>query len=148
MKTRALLTCDTRVLESTVRGLKPKELRRHIDRIAADLGAPDTDALLGQILEAVLGLGDEGQASPGDERQDEAEAIVRSLEDQIEITDENKDLALRLIVIALAYLRQLMARQIQESRRARRDAHRHQHQDGHQCGDPHCPEHGTHTADG
>ncbi len=134
MKTRELLACDTRVLESKVQVLKTKELRRHIDHIAADVGATDTDALLGQILEAVLGLGDEGQ--------DEAEAIVRSLEGHIEVTDENKDLVLRLIVIALAYLRQLMARQIQESRRARRDAHRHRHQDGHQCGDPHCQEHG------
>lgn len=134
MKTRELLACDTRVLESKVQVLKPKELRRHLDHIAADLGATDTDALLGQILEAVLGLGDEGQ--------DEAEIIVQSLEGQIEVTDENKDLVLRLIVIALAYLRQLMARQIQESRRARRDAHRHQHPEGHQCGDPHCQEHG------
>jgi len=144
MKTRELLACDTKVLDPRVRALKPKELRRHIDRIAADLGVADTDGLLGQILDAVLGLADLSQAQTSGETMDEAETIVRSLEGQIDITDENKETVLRLIVIALAYLRQLMDRQIKESRRARRagHSHRHHHHHGPHCDDPNCTEHG------
>lgn len=144
MKTRELLTCDTKVLDPRVRDLKPKELRRHIDRIAADLGVSDTDALLGQILDAVLGLADLPQEQTSGETMDEAETIVRSLEGQIDITVENKETVLRLIVIALAYLRHLMDRQIKESRRAQRlgHAHGHHHHHGHHCDDPNCTEHG------
>lgn len=144
MKTRELLACDTKALDPKVRGLKPKELRRHIDRIAADLGVSDTDALVGQILDAVLGLADTPQGQTNGETLDEAKTIVRSLEGQIDITDENKETVLRLIVIALAYLRHLMDRQIKESRRARRagHAHGHHHHHGHHCDDPTCTEHG------
>ena len=144
MKTREILACDTKLLDPKVRGLKPKELRRHIDRIAADLGVSDTDGLLGQILDAVLGLADLPQEQTSGETMDEAETIVRSLEGQIDITDENKETVLRLIVIALAYLRHLMDRQIKESRRARRadQSHGHHHHHGHHCDDPDCTEHG------
>jgi hypothetical protein len=144
MKTRELLTCDTKVLDPRVRDLKPKELRRHIDRIAADLGVSDTDALLGGILDAVLGLADLPQGQTNGATMDEPEAILRSLEGQVDITHENKETVLRLIVIALAYLRHLMDRQIKESRRAQRlgHAHGHHHHHGHHCDDPNCTEHG------
>jgi hypothetical protein len=141
MKTRELLTCETKQLETKIQGLRTKELRRHIDRIAADLGAPDSDALLGRILDATLGL---AHPPEDDETMDEGEAILGALEDHIDITDENKETVLRLIVIAFAYLRHLMQRQVLENRRARRGNHSHEqhHHDGHHCDDPNCTEHG------
>jgi hypothetical protein len=143
MKTRELLTCKTKHLEAKIHGLKAKTLRRHIDHIAADLGASDTDALLGQILDATLGLAHplEGEGDEGP--VDEAKVILRALEDQIDITGENKETVLRLIVIALAYLRQLMQGQILETHRARRAGHSHErhHHEGHHCDDPNCTEH-------
>lgn len=141
MKTRELLTCETKQLDAKVQSLKAKELRRHIDRIAADLGAPDSDALLGRILDATLGLTHPPEA---EETMDEGVAILRALEDQVEITEDNKETVMRLIVIALAYLRHLMQRQILETRRARRGdhSHAHHHHDGHHCHDPSCTEHG------
>ena len=143
MKTRELLTCGTKHLEAKVQGLKAKELRRHIERIAADLGAPDTDALLGRILDATLGLSHPPENEGHDETADEAEAVVRALEDQVDVTDENKETVLRLIVIAFAYLRHLMQRQVLEMRRTRRagHSHEHHHHEGHHCDDPNCTEH-------
>jgi len=141
MKTRELLTCKTKHLEAKIQGLKAKELRRHIDHIAADLGAADSDLLLGRILDATLGL---AHPPEDEETVDEGETILRALEDQVEITDENKETVLRLIVISFAYLGHLMQRQVLENRRARRGdhSHAHHHHDGHRCDDPNCAEHG------
>ncbi|MGE5154541.1 MAG: hypothetical protein ACM3ST_11035 [Bdellovibrio bacteriovorus] len=144
MKTRALLTCDTRVLESKVQGLKPKELRRHIDHIAADLGATDTDTLLARILEAILRLQDAEPSEDGG--RSESESIAGALSGLIEVTNDNWETVLRLIVISATYLRHLMDQRARELRRAEHAAHRHH--DGHACGDPHCQEHHPQTATG
>lgn len=150
MKTRELLTCDTKALESKARGLKPKELRRHIDRIAAQLGVSDTNGLLGQILETIMGVAEPPGHESGWEPPDEARAIFLALEGQMDVTDANKDVVLRLIVLALAYLRLYMERQIKETRRARHagQSHGHHHHEGRPCGDPLCPGHGDQTARG
>lgn len=150
MKTRELLTCDTRTLDRKVRGLKPKEQRRHVDRIAAQLGVSDTDALLGQILKAIIGVARAPEGESGWEPPDEARAILLALEGQMDVTDANKDVVLRLIVVAVAYLRGLMERQIQETRRARHasQSHGHHHHEGRPCGDPLCPGHGDQTERG
>lgn len=148
MKARALLTCDTRVLASKVRGLKPKELRRYIDRIAADLGATDTDALLARILEAVLALQEptetETETESEEEARNETATIVRALAGHIEVTEQNLDLVLRLTLISATYLRHLMQQRAREMRRAEQagQPHAHHHHEGDQCGDPHCQEHG------
>jgi hypothetical protein len=144
MRTRELLAYDTRVLASKVRGLKPKELRRHIDRISADLGATDTDALLARILEAVLALQKPSETESEEETRNETATIVRALAGHIEVTEQNLDLVLRLTLISATYLRHLLQQRVREMRRAERADHQHanHHHGGHQCGDPQCQEHG------
>jgi hypothetical protein len=81
---------------------------------------------------------------------DDSKVIVRALKDQVHITGGNRETVLRLIVIALAYLRHFIQRQILEKRRARRAGHSHDrhHHDGHHCDDPNCTEHGgTHATE-
>ena len=132
------------VLQSKVRGLKPKELRRHIDRIAADLGATDTDDLLARILEAILALQEPTDTESEEEARNETATIVRALAGHIEVTNQNLDLVLRLTLISATYLRHLMQQRAREMRRAERAGQQHaqHHHGGHQCGDPHCQEHG------
>lgn len=144
MKTRELLACDTRVFESKIRGLKPKELRRHIDRIAADLGATDTDALLARILEAVLALQKPSETESEEETRNETATIVRALAGHIEVTEQSLDLVLRLTLLSATYLRHFLQQRVREMRRAERadPPHAHHHHGGHLCGDPQCQEHG------
>jgi hypothetical protein len=145
MKTRELLTCDTAVLHPKIQGLKPKELRRHIDRIAADLGAPDTDALLARILEAMLALQEPAQIETEEVARNETATIVRALAGHIEVTNENLNSVLRLTLVSANYLRHLMQQRARELRRAGGAGHPHAHHQhgGHPCGDPHCTEHGN-----
>jgi hypothetical protein len=147
MKTRELLACDAASLPPKILGLRPKELRRHIDHIAADLGAPDTDALLARILETMLAVQETGETVSDEKVQHESEVIVRALAGHIAVTDDNLETILRLIVISGAYLQHLMEQRVKDLRRAERAArgHAHHQHHEHQCHDPLCTEHDAHA---
>ena len=70
--------------------------------------------------------------------------IVRALAGHIEVTNQNLDLVLRLTLISATYLRDLMQQRAtgDAPRRAGGPAARPSPSRGHQCGDPHCQEHG------
>lgn len=150
MKTRELLACKAAALPPKIEGLKPKELRRHIDRIAADLGAPDTEALLGRILETLLDLQETDASISDEEAQHEREVIIQALADHLTVTEDNRETVLRLVVISGTYLQHLMAQRVRDLRRAERAAagHAHHQHAGHECDDPHCTGHGSHRVSG
>ncbi len=145
MKTRELLTCNTAVLPLKIQGLKPKELRRHIDRIAADLGAPDTDALLARILDAMLALQVPTQTESEEENRNGTATILRALAGHIEVTNENLNSVVRLTFVSATYLHHLLQQKVREVRRNKRTGHPHvhHHHGGQPCGDLHCTEHGN-----
>lgn len=147
MKTRELLACAAADLSPKISDLRPKELRRHIDHIAKDLGASDTDALITRILETVLALQELDDSTTDDEAQS-SELITQALADQFKVTDENLETVLRLILLCTVYLRLLMRHQVKELQHAGRSpgAHPQAHHEAHRCNDPDCAEHGTHSA--
>ena len=134
MKTRELLACEARLLGSRLEGLKPQELRRHIDRIAADLGEPDTDALLSRILEATRS---EAKPQGAEGAESGVDRVFRALQGPI-AKGENRLQVLRLMTICMEYLRQVLKQRFKELRRAEQAKHRHDHHrhEGHWCGDP------------
>ena len=135
MKTRELLACNVKTFVTRIATLKPKELRRHIDRIATDLGETDTDDLMAQVVDRLFG--DEGlPASSSEERL----RVLSSLEGRIPATEENADALLRLMALCVAFLRQAMRRTLRERRLAKRDGSGHH--SGRHCDDPHCEDHG------
>ena len=54
MKTRELLRCDIKLFGERVRKMKLKELRRHIERVAGDLGEQDVDAMMQALFKAIF----------------------------------------------------------------------------------------------
>jgi hypothetical protein len=135
MKTRELLACNIKTFGSRILTFKPKELRRHIDRIATDLGETDTDALMAQVVDRLFGA--EGLPASSSE---EMSRVLSSLEGRIPVTQENEDALLRLMALCVTFLRLGMRRAVREHRLAERKGAGHH--DGRHCDDPHCEDHG------
>ena len=135
MKTRELLACNIKTFGTRIVTLKPKELRRHIDRIATDLGETDTDALMAQVVDRLFG--DEGLPASSLE---EMSRVLSRLERRIPATEENEDALLRLMALCVTLLRQGMRRAVRDQRLAERNGTGHH--SPHHCDDPHCEDHG------
>jgi hypothetical protein len=146
MKTRDLLNCDVRVFGRKIQTLKHKELMRHIERIAGDLGERDTDALMSAVLEALF-----THESLPDSGAEEMRRVLRALESRILVTADNEDQVLRLVALCVASVRAALHTAMREERLAARTGagsqhhHHHHHAPGVRCSDPHCTEHATGT---
>lgn len=139
MKTRELLNCDVRVFGRKIQTLKHKELMRHIERIAGDLGERDSDALMSTVLDALF-----TQESLPDSSAEEMRRVLRALESRILVTADNEDQVLRLVALCVASVRTALHTAMREERQAARTGagnHHHHHEPGVSCGDPHCAEH-------
>jgi hypothetical protein len=139
MKTRELLTCDARLFGRKIQTLKHKELMRHVERIAGDLGERDMDALMTAVLEAVF-----TEDSLPDSPAEEMRRVLAALESRILVTAENEDQVLRLVALCVASVRAALRTAVREERLAARaapDGHHHHHEPGAPCGDPLCTEH-------
>ena len=135
MKTRELLACNIKTFGTRIGTFKPKELRRHIDRIATDLGETDTDALMTQVVDRLFG--DEGLPASSLE---EMSRILSSLEGRIPATEQNEDALLRLTALCVTFLRLGVRRAVRDQRLAKRNGTGHH--SPHHCDDPHCEDHG------
>ena len=145
MKTRELLTCDARIFGRKIQTLKHKELMRHVERIAGDLGERDMDALMSAVLEAVF-----TEDSLPDSPAEEMRRVLAALESRILVTADNDDQVLRLVALCVASVRAALRTAVREERLAARAApdghHHHHHEPGVPCGDPLCAEHpGEHS---
>ena len=135
MKTRVLLACNVKTFGARILTFKPKELRRHIDRIATDLGETDTDAMIAQVVDGLFG--DQGLPASSAE---EMSRILSSLEGRIPATEANEDALLRLVALCVTFLRLSVRRAVRDQRLAKRNGT--DHHGGHHCDDPHCEDHG------
>ncbi len=133
MKTRALLTCNIKTFSDKVQDMKPKELGRHIGRIAHDLGETDVDALMKHVVDAVF-----SDAGLPEQHAEEMRRVLGALEERIQITEENEDQVLRLMALCVSFLRQGMRKAIRNRRLTAHQGHQHHHH----CDDPHCGEMG------
>ena len=135
MKTRELMGCDIRLFSERVRRLKAKELRRHIERVATDLGERDVDAMMEALINAIFSEDGIPQTTP-----EELDRVITVLERRIAPTEANMDAMLRLMALQMAYIRQGVRIAAREQRLAERNGE----QDHHHCDDPHCTDHGHH----
>jgi hypothetical protein len=134
MKTRELLHCDYKTFGVRIAHLKPKELYRHMDRIAADLGEPDLEALLRSAIDGLF-VGGTMPESSGEEMDRVFDAIGK----HIVPTEENADTVMRLLALLVTFLRLRVKEATRERRLAERAPTGHRHGEG--CTDPSCTEH-------
>lgn len=133
MKTRELMRCDIKRFGERVRTMKLKELRRHIERVAADLGEQDVDAMMEALFKAMF----DDQDMP-DTTSAEMDLVLAVLEKRIILTEENMDSAMRLMALLMAFMRQGV-------RKAAREQRLGEHPPDHDhCDDPDCEVHGHH----
>ncbi|WP_295453937.1 hypothetical protein [uncultured Thiodictyon sp.] len=143
MKSRELMTCETKVFAARIKVLKPKEVQRHILWASAYLGVQDNDALTRAVLEAVFRDGDLPQDS-GEEMRRIHNAVFPWVTDPEGQTDP----LLRLVALYVTYVRkgvqhQVLAQRRQDKQVPRPGAHPTGSHHGHdQCHDPDCRDHG------
>lgn len=125
MKTRELLVCDIKTLSAKATRLKPKELYRHIERIAATLGEPDCESLLRSAIDSLF-VGD----SIPQTSDEEMERVYDAIGKHIVITEDNAETTMRLLALCVFYLRQRVKETAREQRLAQRQTHH--------CRDPDC----------
>jgi len=137
VKTRELMRCDIRLFSERVRKLKAKELRRHIERVARDLGEGDVDAMMEALISALF-----SEEGVPETTSDEMDRVLAVIERRIPLTEQNMDAVLRLVGFQMAYIRQ----GVRKAAREERLAERHGEPLHHHCGDPHCtdPDHHHH----
>lgn len=141
MKTRELLVCDMRALAAKAAHLKPKELYRHMERIAASLGEPNCEALLRTAIDNLFVDG-----SIPETGQDEMDRVYDAIGKHIVITEDNSETVMRLLALCVFFLRQRVKEAARERRIAERRAAPHH---GDRCQDPDCAQHGhRHSAPG
>lgn len=135
MKTRELLHCDFKTFGVKIAHIKPKELYRHMERIATSLGEPDLEALLHSAVDGLFADGTVPQSS-----EEEMDRVFDAIGKHIVPTEENADAIMRLLALLVTFLRQRVKEAARERRLAERTPARHH--PGERCEDPECAEHG------
>lgn len=130
MKTRELMHCEISSFANRIGKLKAKELRRHLERVAGELGEHDVDTMMESVINAIFS--EEGLPFSSSA---EMSRVLGVLQQRIPMNAENEDPVMRLMALIIAYIR----RGVRQAARDQRLAERHGHH--HHCDAPHCEVH-------